>query len=161
MPTQSFSAQITFVPVADLAASAQFYETVLLLRLEVDQGNVRIYRVAAGGYLGLCQSDSPLGADERLILTLVTDDVDDWHQRLVTQGVSVDGTPRLNERYQIYHFFARDPDSYRLEIQRFLHPFPAHAPTLSLGRLLFFPRRWSWGCIRRSVRRSQRLVSSC
>jgi catechol 2,3-dioxygenase-like lactoylglutathione lyase family enzyme len=124
MTTTSFAAQITFLPVVDLAASAQFYETVLLLPLEVDQGTVRIYRSAEGGYLGICQSETPLASDERLMITFVIDDVDGWYERLIAQGVSVDGAPRTNERYQIYHFFARDPDGYRLEVQRFLHPFP-------------------------------------
>lgn len=120
----AFGAQIVFVPVADLAASAAFYETVLLLPLVVDQGGIRIYRAAGGAFLGLCQSDGPLAADDRLILTFVADDVDGWHSRLAAQGAPTDGPPRENARYQIYHFFARDPDGYRVEIQRFLHPFP-------------------------------------
>ena len=120
----AFDSQITFVPVADLARSASFYETVLLLHLTLDQGGIRIYRAANGGFIGLCQSDGPLSADDRLILTFVTDRVDEWHTRLTAQGVPTDGAPRENERYQIYHFFARDPDGYRLEVQRFLHPFP-------------------------------------
>jgi catechol 2,3-dioxygenase-like lactoylglutathione lyase family enzyme len=120
----AFDSQIVFVPVADLARSAVFYEQVLLLQLALDQGGIKIYRVAGGGFLGLCQSDDPVAADDRLILTFVTGQVDEWHARLAAQGVGTDGPPRENQRYQIYHFFARDPDSYRLEIQRFLHPFP-------------------------------------
>lgn len=122
--TITFDAQVVFVPVGDLAHSAQFYETVLLLPLAVDQGGIRIYRVAGGGFLGLCQSSGPLAADDRLILTFVTDSVDAWHERLTAQGTPTDGAPRENERYRIYHFFARDPDGYRIEIQRFLHPLP-------------------------------------
>jgi catechol 2,3-dioxygenase-like lactoylglutathione lyase family enzyme len=121
--TPAFDAQIVFVPVADLAASAAFYETVLLFPLVVDQGSVRIYRAAGGAFVGLCQSDGALAADDRLIITFVADDVDGWHTRLSAQGVATDGPPRENPRYQIYHFFARDPDGYRIEIQRFLHPF--------------------------------------
>lgn len=120
----SFDGQITFVPVSDLARSAAFYELTLLLSLTLDQGGIKIFRVAGGGFLGLCQSDGPLPADDRLILTLVTERVDEWHTRLADQGVPTDGPPRENARYRIYHFFARDPDGYRLEVQRFLHPFP-------------------------------------
>ncbi len=125
-----FDAHITFVPTNDLTTCANFYETVLLLPLTVDQGTCRIYQVAGGGYLGFCQHDDPLPADDRLILTLVCADVDDWYTRLTNQGVATDGPPRENQRYQIYHFFARDPNGYRLEIQRFLHPFPPEAPVL-------------------------------
>jgi catechol 2,3-dioxygenase-like lactoylglutathione lyase family enzyme len=123
-PGPAFDAQIVFVPVADLERSARFYEQALRLSLSVDQAGIRIYQAAAGGFLGLCQSDGPLPADDRLVLTFVTDEVDAWHARLTAQGVATDGAPRENPRYRIYHFYARDPDGYRVEIQRFLHPFP-------------------------------------
>jgi catechol 2,3-dioxygenase-like lactoylglutathione lyase family enzyme len=123
-PAPSFDGQIVFAPVADLGRSAQFYERALGLRLVVDQGGIRIYQVAIGGFLGLCQSDGPLPADDRLILTFVTAEVDACHARLTAHGAATDGPPRENPRYRIYHFFARDPDGYRLEVQRFLHPFP-------------------------------------
>jgi catechol 2,3-dioxygenase-like lactoylglutathione lyase family enzyme len=32
--------------------------------------------------------------------------------------------PRRNERYHIYHFFARDPDGRLIEFQQFLHDLP-------------------------------------
>jgi catechol 2,3-dioxygenase-like lactoylglutathione lyase family enzyme len=123
-PITAFDSHITFVPVADLARSAAFYEQTLLLPQALDQGGIKIFRAAGGGFIGLCQSDGPLPANDRLILTFVTERVDEWHTRLEAQGVATDGPPRENRRYRIYHFFARDPDGYRIEIQRFLHPFP-------------------------------------
>lgn len=120
-----FDAGIVFVPTADLAACARFYEGALGLPMVLDQGGIKIYAVAGGSYLGFCQSQGPLAADDRLILTFITDDVDGWHRRLADAGASTDGPPRENPRYRIYHFFARDPDGYRIEVQRFLHPFPA------------------------------------
>lgn len=119
----AFDGQIVFLPVADLARSAVFYEQLLLLPLALEQPEIKIYRVRAGAFLGLCQSGGPLAADDRLILTLVSEQVDAWHERLAAQGVPTEGPPRENARYRIYHFFARDPDGYRVEIQRFLHPF--------------------------------------
>ena len=115
---------IVFVPVADLNRAAAFYAEALGLGLVVDQGGIQIYQIAAGSFIGLCQSHSPLAADDRLIVTVVTADVDGCYARLVAAGTVTDGLPRENPRYQIYHFFARDPDGYRLEVQRFLHPFP-------------------------------------
>lgn len=120
-----FEAQITFCYVPDLAASACFYEDVLRLELVVDQGTCRIYRVAGGGYLGFCER--PIEPrPESVLLTLVTDDVDGWHERLVAARVSVDQEPRVSAEYGIYHAFYRDPAGYRIEIQRFDDPAWAH-----------------------------------
>lgn len=33
---------------------------------------------------------------------------------------------KVNERYQIYNFFAVDPDGRRIEFQHFLHPLPPY-----------------------------------
>ena len=55
-------------------------------------------------------------------MTLVAEDVDAVYQRLKQFGVEIEAPPKLNEHYGIYHFFARDPDGYRLEVQRFLEP---------------------------------------
>ncbi len=124
-----FDAQITFLPTADLKACAHFYETIILLPLTLDQGTCRIYQVAPGGYLGFCQHDHIAPPpDGWVILTLVCDDVDDWYARLKAQGVTLEQPPRENEQYRVYHFFAHDPDGYRLEFQRFLDPFPPATP---------------------------------
>ncbi len=124
----AFNAQITFLPTTDLAACAHFYETIMLLPLIVDQGSCRIYQVTDGGYVGFCQNANVLPNTERIILTLVCDDVDDWYARLTTQGVTIEHAPRENTDYRIYHFFARDPEGYRLEFQHFLDPFPPDIP---------------------------------
>lgn len=124
----AFDAQITFLPTADLVACAHFYETIIVLSLVVDQETCRIYQVTEGGYVGFCQHAHPLPNDDRIILTLVCDDVDDWYARLKTQGVTIEDAPRENADYGIYHFFARDPQGYRLEFQRFLDPFPPDLP---------------------------------
>lgn len=57
-----------------------------------------------------------------MILTLVTSEVDAWHQYLRDQGVSFEGPPALNPKYDIYHCFLRDPNGYLIEIQRFNDP---------------------------------------
>ena len=116
-----FDAAITFCYTQDLAAAARFYENVLGLALVVDQGGCRIYRVAEGGYLGFC--DRPVEPrPESILLTLVVDDVQGWHERLVAAGVPVDQAPQHNDEYGITHAFYRDPTGYRVEIQRFDDP---------------------------------------
>lgn len=114
-------AVIPFYPCRDLEATRDFYGRDLGLGIERDQGSCLIFR-AGRGYLGFCQHESALPDHPGLILTLVLGDVDGAYRRLQRLAVETEGPPRTNERFGIYHFFARDPDGYRLEVQRFLEP---------------------------------------
>lgn len=117
--------QITFLMTRDLEGTARFYEEVLGLPLKLDQGTCRIYQVSGDGYLGFCrQKEGAEAPDPRaIIVTLVTQDVDSWYERLRQRGVAFVKPPAVNPDYDIYHCFLRDPNGYLLEIQRFLHPF--------------------------------------
>jgi catechol 2,3-dioxygenase-like lactoylglutathione lyase family enzyme len=115
---ETIDAGITFCVTHDLETTARFYEDTLGLKLVLDQGKCRIYRVAGGSFIGFCERDTPLPT-EGLILTLVTDDVDGWYARLSDLGVEIEAPPKHNPEYRIYHFFLRDPNGYRLEVQRF------------------------------------------
>jgi catechol 2,3-dioxygenase-like lactoylglutathione lyase family enzyme len=124
----SIKQQITFLYTQDLAATSRFYEEVMGLALKLDQGHCRIYQVSADGFLGFCQRDeAPEGpsdpAARATILTLVTEEVDAWYERLKEQGIAFEKAPAVNPEYNIYHCFLRDPNGYLIEIQRFLHPF--------------------------------------
>ncbi len=90
------------------------------LPLVLDQGACRIYQVSADGFLGFCQRTgaSPTG----VIVTFVTQDVDEWHMQLAARGAVFEKTPAFNPDYNIYHCFLRDPNGYLLEIQRFCDP---------------------------------------
>ncbi len=119
--SDSFDQQITFLNTRDLARTADFYERVLGLALVRDQGDCRIYRASDKAFIGFCERTSapePHG----VILTFVTDAVDEWYSRLTAQGVAFDKPPTHNPRYRIYHCFLRDPNGYVLEIQRFDEP---------------------------------------
>lgn len=116
----SINQQITFLYTRDLAATAAFYEQVLALPLVLDQGSCRIYSVAGEAYLGFCERESAPDTPQGILVTLVVDDVDGWYADLVERDVPVQQQPRRNDTYGIYHFFARDPNGYTIEIQRFL-----------------------------------------
>lgn len=115
-----FAQQVTFLYTSDLAATAHFYEEIIGLPLVLDQGNCRIYRVSADGFLGFCQraGATPTG----VIVTFVTQNVDGWHKQLAARGVIFEKAPTFNPDYNIYHAFLRDPNGYLLEIQRFCDP---------------------------------------
>jgi catechol 2,3-dioxygenase-like lactoylglutathione lyase family enzyme len=114
-------AQIAFCDTQDLAATARFYEACLGPPLALDQGACRIYRVARDAYLGFCRRADAVRPDGA-ILTLVTDDVDGWHRRLVATGVPCEKAPAFNPAYRIYQALFRDPNGYLIEIQRFEDP---------------------------------------
>ena len=122
---------ITFVYSADLDRSHEFYADGLGLRMTMDQGKCRIYEVTSSSAVGVCTHRQPGPAGT--ILTFVTDDVDGWHARLTERGVATDGTPRLNEEFGIYHFFASDPDGHTIEVQRFERSFEPNLPEDDVG----------------------------
>ena len=113
---------VTFLDTRDLARTADFYERVLGLRLARDQGRCRIYKVSGGGYLGFCQRDDAPDPAPHVTITLVTDRVDEWFARLKAHGVPIVKEPADNPPYRIYNGFARDPNGYLLEVQRFWEP---------------------------------------
>jgi catechol 2,3-dioxygenase-like lactoylglutathione lyase family enzyme len=113
------SSGITFLPTQDLEATDHFYREVCGLRLVLDQGACRIYEVTPGSYWGFCTHKEKLLQAESVMLTLVTDEVDQFYEHLQRYGVSTDRSPRHNFKFGIYHFFATDPNGYQLEVQRF------------------------------------------
>jgi catechol 2,3-dioxygenase-like lactoylglutathione lyase family enzyme len=128
MPTP-FEQQVTFLYVRDTEVSYRFYGETLELPLVLDQGAARIYRIGSGdAFLGVCKASAvqqpprPDRAPLGLIVTFVTQEVDEWYERLRSKGVVFEKAPQLNEAYRIYNCFFRDPDGYLLEIQRFLSP---------------------------------------
>ena len=117
-----FDGQITFIRVDDLGVSREFYEDLMGLPLVLDQGKCRIVGIVkgGGGYLGYCEAEGRSKESQGVIFTIVTPNVDGWHQYLTTKEVELLGEPKINQEYGIYHFFLKDPDGHLLEIQNFL-----------------------------------------
>ena len=113
---------ITFLDTRDLARTSDFYERVIGLQLARDQGRCRVYHVAGSAYLGFCQNDDAAHPAPRVVLTLVTDRVDEWFAHLKRHAVEIVKEPAENPPYRIYNGFARDPSGYLIEIQRFWEP---------------------------------------
>jgi catechol 2,3-dioxygenase-like lactoylglutathione lyase family enzyme len=115
--------QVTWVYTQDLEATAPFYEDTLGLPLVLDQDACRIYRSSASSFLGLCRARPGREVEPRgVVLTLVTPDVDSWHIHLLAAGAPLEGAPVRSERFNVYSFFTRDPNGYRIEFQQFLDP---------------------------------------
>lgn len=68
---------------------------------------------------GFCQRDD---ADRQGLITFFYDskeEVDRLYDRL---KAAADSEPKVNDKYDIYHFFARDPEGRAIEFQYFNHP---------------------------------------
>ena len=122
MNKRPFDQQITFLHSQNLQATRTFYSEVLALPLVRDQGTCIIFGTAQNAFLGFCEHIDSIPTGRRVILTLVTEDVDGWYQKLKSRQADLLGEPEANPKYQIYHFFLKDPDGYWVEIQRFDHP---------------------------------------
>lgn len=120
MSHPSISHQITFLYTRDIAQTAHFYEKIMGLSLVIDQGDCKIYRVTTEALVGFCERATAPSEPQGVIFTLISDDVDGWYAYLTKQGVDYETPPTLNEKYQIYHSFLRDPNGYLIEIQKFL-----------------------------------------
>ena len=118
---RTFDSQITFCYTRDLEGTASFYSDVLGLEMVLDQGGCRIFRAAGSAFIGICGREE-VPEPGGVILTLVTEDVDQWFERLRNAGAPVEKEPAFNPDYNIYHCFWRDPNGYLIEIQQFLDP---------------------------------------
>lgn len=69
--------------------------------------------------LGFCQREEP---DIQGIITFVyenTDQVYNMYKKFRAEAIA---EPVVNEKYNIYHFFAKDPEGRLVEFQNFLQP---------------------------------------
>ena len=114
------SAQISWVYTHDLDSTAEFYAETLGFECLRDEGSARIYATSSGAGIGVCTAfDDRVVEPKGGMISLVTDDVDAWHRRLLARGLDVE-PPRRLERFGIYTFFVRDPNGYVIEFQQFL-----------------------------------------
>jgi len=119
---------VTFIYAPDPQPCWEFYGGTLGLPLVLDQGSCRIFLAAPNAFLGVCRDSATArmapgaGRAKGVILTLVTDEVDAWHDYLEARGVPIEKPPTLNAEYDIYHLFVRDPQGYLVELQSFRSP---------------------------------------
>ena len=115
--------QVTWVYTEDLEGTAEFYASILGLSLVLDQGSCRIYRASPAAFIGVCAVRPGRYVEPKgVVITFVTQEVDEWHNRLIAAGATIDSPPEYSEQFMVYCFFVRDPNGYLLEFQRFEDP---------------------------------------
>ncbi|MCP4692624.1 MAG: VOC family protein [Desulfobacterales bacterium] len=118
-----FSSQITFLYFKDLKEPAAFFEDLLGFEIADDQGFAKIYKAPGGAFIGVvdeagghCRAPS----EQNVLITLVTDDVHEWYERLKEAGIAIEAPPKIQEAANVECFFFQGPGGYAFEIQRFL-----------------------------------------
>lgn len=117
----SFKEFITFFGTSDLEKTAHFYQNILGLTLYKDQGVCRIFSVNIQSKIGFCEHIPIIYNEKSPVLTLVTEKVDEMYRKITESGVNVPEKPKINQKFNIYHFFLKDPNGYTIEIQKFLN----------------------------------------
>lgn len=116
------SSQITFFYYDNMEEASQFYEEIMRFPIVQDQGFAKIYR-AGKSFFGIV--DGKTGSlraqsENAAMLTLLVDNVSEWHEYLVSNGVKVWKEPQKGSFAETGFYF--DPGGYVVEIQHFNNP---------------------------------------
>ncbi len=121
MNRPNISNQITWVYTTDLDQTSSFYEKVLGLKLVLDEGTARIFQITLAAQIGVCTAfEDRIVEPKGGMITLVTNEVDEWYALLKNKGITIHNPPQVLEKFNIYTFFLEDPNGYVIEIQQFL-----------------------------------------
>lgn len=108
---------ITFFATTDLKRIVEFYTEIVGADVWLEQPDCTILKYD-NQLLGFCEREA---ADTEGIVTFVyadREEVDEMHEKI---GDRAREDPHENDRYEIYQFFADDPDGRTVEFQTFLH----------------------------------------
>jgi nitroreductase len=122
-------AGIVFCGSRKLQEIKNFYANIIGCRVWLEQQDCIILQ-HDNFLLGFCNREN---AENTGIITFFYNSpvsVDRIYSKLKE---SAEGSPVLNKKYNIYHFYAADPEGRRLEFQYFEHPIP---PYISGEKLL-------------------------
>ena len=106
---------ITFLGTEDLEKTSNFYQNVLGLTIYLDQDVCRIFNITNKSKIGFCEHIPVIHGEKSPIITLVTEEVDEMYRNITNSGVKVPEKPKINHKFNIYHFFLKDPNGYTLE----------------------------------------------
>jgi len=112
---------ISFFGTNDLEKTDQFYKKFFDLDIYKDQGKCKIYKIPGAGMIAFCEHMEVLTKNKSPIITFLTENVDEIYDKFNNMdGIELTTKPMKNEKFNIYQFFAKDPNGYTLEIQKFL-----------------------------------------
>ena len=115
-----FKEFITFLVTNDLKKTANFYLNILGLTLYKDQKDCLIFNITKQAKIGFCEHIPIIHEEKSPIITLVSEDVDRIYENIIDENIYIKEKPKVNPKFNIYHFFFKDPNGYTIEIQKFL-----------------------------------------
>lgn len=118
-PRPSIGRTIVFTYTNDLPEASTFFREVLELEFVVDQGACHIFRLTEESYIGVCDLPDRPTKNGGVTITLVSDDVEGWHDFLAEKGVRYVKEPGHSDRFSVFSSLFISPHGYRIEIQRF------------------------------------------
>lgn len=106
---------IVFLRTTQLEKIDSFYVGEVGCELWLDQGGCRIYQ-HGNMLLGFCDRDKPDTEGMITFYYATREEVDAMYKKFSSIA---DDPPKENDRYKIYHFFAKDPEGRTIEFQYF------------------------------------------
>jgi len=113
---------ITFLYYNDLERATRFYEEIIGLKLVIDQGWAKIFKVSENAHIGLVDGKrgyhrpNPI---KPVMITLIVPDVDSWYQYLKEKNIKTLTEPRDSKELNIRTLLLEDPEGYVIEIEHF------------------------------------------
>jgi len=119
-PTDGIVLAITFQYYRDLPAAMAFYEDILGLKLAIDQGWSKIYKIDGQAHVGLVDEKRGMqkwAAAKTVQICLRVPDVDAWYAWAQSQNEA--GLSKMfdSEELGIRAFAMEDPEGYQIEVQ--------------------------------------------
>lgn len=115
-----YNGSIIFLGTNDLKKTHEFYRKKIGLDLIKDQKVCKIYSITKGSSIGFCEHIEPTIKKKSPIITFLCSSVDQQFNKLKENGIKIEELPKINKKFNIYHFFIKDPNGYTLEFQKFL-----------------------------------------
>lgn len=109
---------IVFFKTQQLARIREFYNKQIGMDVWLEQADCVILQ--HGNLLvGFCTRDTTDICGVITIYYQTKNEVDEKYERFKAIALA---PPKINEKYDIYHFFIKDPDDRFVEFQQFLNP---------------------------------------
>ena len=111
---------IVFLNTNDLEGMKDYYLEKVGCTLWLDQGSCLIFQ-HGNQLLGFCQAQTVQKVGTITFFYTDKSAVDRMYEKFKDVAAAA---PKMNPKYKIYHFYAKDPEGRSLEFQYFDHPLP-------------------------------------